>query len=287
MQQLQLSSFNGVGQNTIATAQIPSYAQSFAKATLDINGTATKANLTRILAKIGSRPFFGPITGVQLDAIMKYRGQFDHASRLSIDLTERNALTLAEKEVGAIDLPGLGGQPVFLEVSSSAATPAFAGTVFYTGRQFRDRDGDARITRQEQGRQEQLIHKLIPFTIPATGTRQVYQGNWRGAQIKRIHLMYGGTDWTASANGNLHTVEVKMNGRAVHERVSCLQNRFAQQEQGLVPQSRMYTVDFCADSNFRAALDTRGALSFELALDFTASDIVTGFAEVLDLPGNL
>lgn len=287
MQQLQLASFNGVGQNTIATAQVPSYNQSLAKVSLTLAGGATKANLTRIAMKIGARPFFGPISGAQLDQILKFRGQFDLATKLSLDLTERNAMTLAEKEVGAIDLPGLGGQPVFVEVTSSGVAPAFSGNVFYSGRQFRDVNKDGATTRGEQGRQEQLIHKLIPFTIPATGTRQVYQGNWKGAQIKRIHLMYTGTDWTASANGNLHTVEVKLNGIPVHERVQCLDNRFHHQENGLVPQSRCYTIDFTADKNFRAALDTRGARSFEIGIDLTAADTITGFAEVLDLPDNL
>lgn len=287
MQLLQLASFNGVAANSIATAQIPSYNQSLGKVTLELGGGATKANTTRIVGKIGSRPFFGPISGAQLDSIMKYRGQFDLSTRLTIDLCDKRGLTLAEREVGAIDLPGLGGQPVFIEYTSSGAAPTVEGRVGYVGRQFRDVNSDGKTTRNEQGRQNQLITKLIPFTVPSTGTRQVFQMGWKGAQIKRIYLMYAGTDWTASADGNLHTVECKLNGVAVHERIGCLDNRFHQQEYGCVPQSRMYVVDFVADSNMRAALDTRGARSFELGMDLTAADTITGFAEVLDLPDNL
>lgn len=292
MQQLQLASFSALANGQRASAQIPSYSASLARVSLyfPAPSSLTKATMTEIVMKIGSRTFFGPISASQLDSLMKYRGQFDLSTALTLDLTERNALTLADKERGAIDLPGLGGDAVFIEVlnNAGAGTPTLSGVVGYTGRQFTDVNKDKTIARGEQPRANQLIHKLLRYSLPQSGTRIVWQPNFKGALIKRVHFVYAGTDWTASADGNLYAVECRRDGRPMHERVGCRLNRFYQQEQGLVPQSRTYTVDFVADGNIAGgALYTLGAKSLEFILDMTAADVVTAYVECLDLPENL
>lgn len=289
MQMQQLPSFSALANGQRASTMVPAYAQSLAKVSLKFGGNLTKANITEIVGKIGARTFFGPISATHLDLLMKYRGQYDHANFLSLDLTERDALTLGEKEVGAIDLPGLGGDAVFVEVlnSAGAGTPTLEGLAGFVGRQFVDRDGDGVRSQGEQNRRQQLIHKLLRFSLPNTGTRNVWQPMFRGAIVKRLFIVYTGTDWTGSANGNVHTVEVKRNGVSVHDRVQCLANRFHQLENGKVPQSRTYVVDFCADNNFRAGLQTASAKSLEVIMDMTTAEAPTVYAEVLDLPDNL
>jgi hypothetical protein len=285
MQYQRLPSFNGVAAGSRATCQIPSYAMSVGRVVLKLGGGLTKALVSEIVIKIGSRVVFGPVSGTQLDTINKYRGQFDHASFITIDLTERNGLSIVAKEIGAIDIPSLRGEPIFVEVVNTAGgAPTIEGMVGFTGLQFTPKNN----TTANQTREEQLIHKLLRYQVPNNGgTRQSWMPNFSGAQIKRIHFFYTGADWAAGANGNLYQVECKRNGVAVHDRIECLANRFIQQEQGMVPQSKVYTLDFVHDRVMSAMLPTRGAKSLEFTLDLTAGDTVTAFVECLDLPRNL
>jgi hypothetical protein len=288
MQYQKLPSFNGVALGSRASVQIPSYAMSIGRIVLQLGGGLTKALISEIVVKVGSRVVFGPVSGAQLDTINKFRNQFDHASFITIDLTEKNALSIIAKEIGAIDIPALHGEPVFVEVvnTQGAGTPTLIGYVGFTGLQH-DPAG-RRDHKPGTERQEQLIHKLLRYVVPNNGaTRQSWMPNFGGAQIKRIHFFYSGTDWTTSANGNLFQLECKKNGVAVHDRVECLANRFIQQEQGLVPQSKVYTLDFVHDRVMSAMLATAGAKSLEFTLDLTAGDTVTAFVECLDLPRNL
>jgi hypothetical protein len=288
MQYQKLPSFNGVALGSRASVQIPSYAMSVGRIVLQLGGGLTKALVSEVVVKVGSRVVFGPVSGTQLDTINKFRGQFDHASFLTIDLTERNGLSVVAKEIGAIDIPALKGEQIFVEVvnTQGAGTPTLVGYVGFTGLQFTPAAKDN--TPGQSNHQEQLIHKLLRFVVPNNGaTRQSWMPNFSGAQIKRIHFFYTGADWAAGANGNLYQVECKKNGVAVHDRVECLANRFIQQEQGLVPQSKVYTLDFVHDRVMSAMLATKGAKSLEFTLDLTAGDTVTAFVECLDLPRNL
>lgn len=280
----QIANFNGLANSSRATAEIPSYANSLAKVLLNFGGNLTKANITEIVMRIGSRTFFGPISATDFDKVMKYRGQFDLAAFMELDLTERDASVQWQRELGAIDLPLLGRNSVFVEVLNSATvgTPTLTGLVGLYPRQFVDADKDGKPTRQEQ-----LMHKLLRYSIPNTGTRYVWQPVFGGAQIKRVHFFYTGTDWTTTANGNLYQVDVKRNGESVFDRVQCLPNRFHQQIFKRVPQSRVFTVDFMADGEQQRALNTAGLRSLEFELMLTASDNVTAYVECLDIPGNL
>jgi len=285
MQKQQLATFNALANGARASAQVPSYKQSLAKIVLQFSGSITKALIDEIVLKVGSRTVFGPVSGAQLDKLMKYRGQYDHANFLSIDLTERTLQNAYEREVGAIDIPHLGGDAIFVEVLNSAVsgTPALAGTVQYTGIQFHPAKDATAATVKDQ----QLIAKLLRYSIPTSGTRFTWQPNFKGAKIKRIHFVYTGTDWTGSADGNLYQVEARLNGVAVHDRVSCLANRFAQQEHKRVPQAKTYTIDFIEDDLLGKSLNTAGAKSLEFIGDMTAADTITAYVECLDLPGNL
>lgn len=249
---------------------------------LQFSGALTKALISEIVVKIGSRVVFGPISGAQLDKLNQYRGMSAHANFLTIDLTERDGLSIVAKEVGAIDLPSLGGEQVFVEVvnTASTGTPTLIAYAGYTGVQY-VKDG-------KNDTQEQLIHKVLKYSIPtAGGTRVSWQPNFGGALIKRVHFEYAGTDWTASANGNLYRIETRRNGYPVWDRVEDLTNRFILAEQQKVPQSRWYSLDFIHDNTQSSMLDTKGVRSLECILDFTAADTLTAFVEVLDLPRNL
>jgi hypothetical protein len=164
-----------------------------------------------------------------------------------------------------------------------SGSPTIVGLAGWTAPQFLDRDGDGKANRQEQ-----LIHKLVRYVVPSGGgTRLNWQPRFNGAEVKRIHFRYTGTDWTALGNGNLFRVEARRNARAWWDRVECNANRFLQLEQRKVPQSRTYTLDFVHDNIFSNTLKTAGAANIEFNLETTLADTVTAFVECLDIPGNL
>lgn len=281
---IQIPNFNGLALLSRATAQIPSYEASLLNIDLNFGGGLTKANISELVLKIGSKQVFGPISCADLDRINSYKGFPASAQFISMYMMERDAMNRGAKELGGIDIPSLGGDGIFLEVVNTLAAggpPTLAGQVEYGGRQFVDRNNDGRNDRQGQ-----LIHKVIRYSLPNTGTRFVWQPNFGGAQIKRVFFAYTGTDWTGSANGNLFAVEVKRNGRTVFDRNSCLITRFSQQREGKTPQSRMFVVDFIKTNVIETALDTRRLRSLEFILELTASDNLTAYVEMLDLPDN-
>lgn len=279
---LRLPPFNPVANSTRATLQVMRYDMSLARIVLKFIGTnsLTKTTITEIIVKVGARVVFGPISAAALDKINKYKGIYDQADSLTIDLTERDGLSQAAKEIGAIDIPALGGQDIFVEVMNNAAagTPALYALGYFTGLQFNP------ATPNPDG---QLIKKMLQIQVPTNGTAGTWTPQFKGAAIQRIYFEYTGTDWTTSVDGNLQTVEVKKNGVAVWDRINCKDARYYQLEMKKVPQSKMYVVDFVADNVHSAALATADARALEFNLALAAADTVKAYCEVLDVPNNL
>lgn len=280
---LRLAPFNPVQNGARSSVQIPRYDMSLARVVLKFIGanSLTKATITEIVVKIGSRTVFGPISAAALDKINKYKGIYDQADSLTIDLTERDALSQIAKEVGAIDIPALGGQDIFIEVANNAASgvPALYALGFFTSLQFNP---------QQPTPDGQLIKKIVAFNVPTSGgTAVTWTPNLKGAALQRIYFEYGGTDWSGSTDGNIQSVEVKKNGVAVWDRIACKDARFYEQEMRKAPQSKFYVVDFVADNVHSSALATADARSFEVNLALGANDTIRAYCEVLDVPNNL
>lgn len=283
---LDLPPLNPLANSTRATCQVPRWAMTLGRIVLCFpQATAnaiTKSTISEIVVKIGARVIFGPITGLELDKLNSHRGLTTDTGHLTIDFTERDGLSVLAKEIGAIDLPALGNEDVFVEVVNNyaGANPhlltALGG---FTALQFNPAapsfDG-------------QLIRKVLSYTIPSNGgTAVTWMPDFKGAIIQRMHFSYAGTDWTSTADGNLSRVEVKKNGTAMWSRVRCLDNRFILNEQRKVPQSKFYSLDWINDNVASAALDTRDARALEFNFTLTAADSIKAIVECLDLPRNL
>lgn len=280
---LQLPPFNPVANGVRSTVQVPRYDMTLARVVLNFPGTnsITKTTITEIVVKVGARVVFGPISGAELDAMNKYRGIYDRADALTIDWTERDALSVVGKEIGGIDIPALYGQDIFVEVvnNASSGTPTLTALAGFTALQFDPRKPDP---------DGQLIKKVLAFQIPTSGgTSVTWTPILKGAIVQRVHFKYAGTDWTGSTNGNLARVEVKKNGVAVHGNVECNLQRFLLQEQRKVPQSKFYHLDFVHDNVHSAALATADARALEFNFSLGAADTLRAIVEVLDSPGNL
>lgn len=280
---LRLPPFNPVANATRATVQVQRYGMSLARVVLKFIGanSLTKATISEIVVKIGARVVFGPISAAALDKINKYKGIYDQADSLTIDLTERDGLSVFAKEVGAMDIPALQGQDIFIEVmnTAGAGSPSLYALGFFTGLQ---------IDPTKPNPDGQLIHKLLQIQVPTSGgTSLTWTPQFKGAVIKRVFFEYTGTDWSGSNDGNLQTVEVKKNGIAVWDRINCKDTRFYQLEMKKVPQSKFYVVDFVADNVHSSALATADANSLEFNLTLGAGDTIKAYVECLDVPNNL
>lgn len=280
---LNLPPFNPVANNTRATTQVQRWQMTLGRIVLCFLGSnsITKASITEIVVKVGARVVFGPISGTELDKLNKYRGVYDQADHLTIDLTERDALSVIAKEIGGIDLPALGDEDVFVEVvnNASAGTPALYALGGFTGLQY-----DPQAPTKDQ----QLIRKVLAYQIPTSGgTAVTWMPDFKGAIVQRIHFSYAGSDWAAGVNGNVQRVEVRKNGTAVWDRIACVDNRFIQQENKKFPQSKFHTLDFVHDNVHSSALSTIDARALEFNLTMGTTDTVRAIVECLDLPRNL
>lgn len=285
-------SFNGLALGSRATLEVPREAgRSLLAIKLQIGGGLTKALISEIVVRIGSRVVWGPISGVQLDAINAYRGASVNASFLYIDFRERDGLSFVAQDIGGIDMSQIGSERIFVEVvntQSAGGPPTISSEGVWGPRQYvRGEGADAKGDPAGSDREEQFMAKILRTVVPSGGgTRLNWQPAFRGALIKRLHFFYTGTDWTAVANGNLFQVEIRQRGRFVHDRIQCLSNRYDASNYGKVPQSRVYTFDAVIDNQLNKAIDTRQG-DIDVTLDLTAADTVTCFAEVLDAPRNL
>lgn len=283
---LDLAPFNPLSNGVRSTTQVPRWAMTLGRVMLcfpqaTANGI-TKATISEIVVKIGARVVFGPISGTELDKLNSHKGMYSDSGHLVIDFTERDALSVLAKEIGGIDLIALGNEDVFIEVVNNYAggNPlslyAVAG---YTSLQF----DPSKPTVDGQ-----LIKKVLAYNIPTSGgTSVTWMPDFKGALVQRIHFAYAGTDWTATADGNLQRVEIKKNGTVIWSRIRCLDNRFILNEQRKTPQSKFYTVDFVHDNVHSAVLDTRDARALEFNFSLGAGDTIKAIVECLDLPRNL
>lgn len=280
---LNLPPFNPVANGVRSTTQVPRYALTLGKVQLKFKGTnsITKATITEVVVKVGARVIFGPISGTELDRLNRFRRIFDQADTLTIDLTEPLMKSMIEQEIGGIDIPAIGEEDIFIEVVNNAAsgTPALYALGGFTSLQF----DPSKPTPNAQ-----WVKKVLAYQIPSSGgTRLTWTPDFKGAQVQRIHFTYTGADWTTTADGNLRSVECRKNGTAIWDRIACTDNRFYLNENGLVPQTRFYSLDFIADKNFGAMLDTRDARALEFNLELVAGDTIRALVEVLDIPRNL
>lgn len=283
---LKLPPFNPLANSVRSTTQVQRWQMTLGRIVLCFPQAAanaiTKATISEICIKVGARVVFGPISGTELDKINKYRGIYDDSGHLTCDFTERDALSVIAKEIGGYDLPALGNEDVFVEVVNNYAG-ANPHTLYalggFTGLQFDPKAPSA---------DGQLVRKVLGYQIPTSGgTAVTWLPDFKGAIVQRIHFSYAGTDWTATADGNLQVVEVRKNGTAVWDRIRCLDNRFVQQECRKVPQSRFYSLDWIHDNVHSSALATVDARALEFNFTLGAVDTIRAIVECLDAPRNL
>lgn len=240
---------------------------------LRLGGTSlSKAMLSAIKIKANGKVII-EATGNQLDAINRYRGDQNNGAFLDVPFTDFCMLTEFDRQVSAFDT-SLGIGNITTEVSISGATAPTLTPILVESAVQKDAKGAAQPYAP-------LMGKILsyPFSMSTGGTLPVNVpfGPTTGSIIKRLHVFHG---------GQMTGATVKMDGMVIHETVAA-EEQFNQLNSGRVPQSNVYTIDFCLDGNISKALNTRMARSLEWLLTFSAASSGTILVEYLDPLGNL
>lgn len=240
---------------------------------LKLGGTSlTKAMIAMLRVKANGKTIIEG-TGTELDKINAYRGESTNAAFLDLQFADYAMLSELDRMVGAFDT-SLGISNITTEVQISGATAPTLTPILVESANQKDAAGQAAPFAG-------LISKILryPFSIATGGTLPVTVpfGPQSGSIIKRLHVVHG---------GNMTGATVKQDGLVVHESIDA-ENDFDQTKAGRVPQTNMYTIDFCLDGNIRKALDTRDSRSLEWLFTFSAADSGTVLVEYLDPLGNL
>lgn len=272
----------GVAPGAIATIRVPAEEFTLIGAKFNLSGTTfDKTKINRVRVKVGPRVIWD-LTYDQLNKINNYKGGADNSKVLLLDFTERTQPIFPVKEVGGLDLMTLlpvGEVYIELYIDATAVAPVIDGVGYFE---------------QRQGNPWVLKFITFPFTQSSAG-KFTLPLQPRGALIKRIWLHYTGTNFTATANGNVSRVEVKKNGLTVYDQ-SDLSNRFDQAQFKKTPQANCFVVDFIIDDNHDAHVATirntqsgqvYDTFEFNTFLTDGAGTTVNAVMEVLDSPTNL
>ena len=290
--------FSGVTNGKIATLQIPKYALSLAGILLTVSGASAAAhgavpagtaytpvdNIRSIQILKGARVVWGPMSGAELAKINAFKGQPDAAGTLLIDFLQRDSLTTDGMQAGAIDIPALGTDDLFLQVENSAVE-GDAGTIGLSAKLLFTPLHFDPVASQKNGGVPQLMTKYKRFIPPASGGTTVdWNPQLKGARVLRAYVFYTGSDFSGATNGNLHAVTVKKNGSDLWGNVSCYEARILAQRQKRVPQSKTYVVDFALTNVIEWSLNTQDAQALEWQFLMNVPDSLTVILEFLQDP---
>lgn len=239
---------------------------------LKLGGTTfAKSNISALKVKANGKVIVDT-NGADLDKINAYRGITQEANFLPIDFSDYSLNNELDRMVGAFDT-SVGISNITTEVTIAGATAPTLAAILTESAVQKNNKGEA-------APYAPLISKLLsyPFSI-STGGRlpiTVPFGPQSGSIIKRLHVM----------SSTMTGATVKQDGLVVHESL-LVENQNDQKRFKMVPQTGMYTIDFCIDGDIRKALDTRDAKSLEWLFDFSAASTGTVYVEYLDPLGNL
>lgn len=244
----------GVAPGGVATLELDAEEATLVNLKFKLAGTTfNTSHIDRIKVKVGPRTIWD-LTGAQLLAINAYKNGATNNKYLYLDFTERDQAPFPAKEIGGLDLMKLlpvGKVTVELTISVAAVAPQMTAQGYF-----------------EQRQGNSVVLKYMPFTITqAFAGKQTLGLSFRGAMLKRLWDFYSGTDWTATANGNVSRLECKKNGLVFFDQ-ECTDNRFDQSQFKKVPQSRLFVADFLIDNNHFAQIATmRGTQDGQLVYD--------------------
>lgn len=262
--------FSNVVASGVATANItPGRALELIR--LKLGGTTfAKSHISAIKLKANGKVIFEG-SGADLDKINAYRGITPEAAYLDLAFYDNRMASEFDRTVSTFDTS--------VGIANITAEVTIAGATAPTLEMILTESGPQKAKTGQSAPYANYMAKLLqyPFNLSTGGRLAVTVpfGPQNGAIIKRVHVF----------QTNMTGATVKQDGLVIHESLKA-ENENEQKRNGRVPQSGVYTIDFCTEGNILNALDTRDAKSLEWLFDFSAADSGRIIVEYLDTLAN-
>ncbi len=243
MAKIQLEAFQNVtaaGTAICTTTRI--YPNTLEYIAITLGGTAapTKAQLSRILVRLGSKPIWD-VTGSEIASIALYEGRTATATVLILPWANWFARSIAEQYLGAIDFGAVGVRDLTMEITIAGGTAPTVSAI-----------AEVAPPKVLDAASNQLFRALLRNPIaPASAATflplLLNYGQAGGALIRRLFFF-----------SNLVTaLEVKRDGLDILEQIPlALINAIQSESFPHTPQSNIYTYDVVEDDIESKALTT-------------------------------
>lgn len=198
----------------------------------ELGGTFTKAMITRLLIRFGSKVVWD-VTGAQLLSMNLFEGRPNAATVLILPFANSRARHLEQQYIGAPDFGAIGVRKVTVELTVAGATnPTLAAWA------------EIAPPKLLSPSQNLMFRALLrqPLTPSAAVIDQAQQINWGqsgGALLRRMHF------FTALVT----KLKIKRDGLDYFEDISSAVNNAILDENGWDPQANIFTFNAAEDDN--------------------------------------
>jgi hypothetical protein len=203
----------------------------------ELGGTFTKAMITRLLIRFGSKVVWD-VTGSQLLSMNLFEGRPNTATVLILPFSNSRARHLEQQYIGAPDFGAIGVRKVTIEVTIAGATsPTLAAWA------------EIAPPKLLSPSQNLMFRALLrqPLTPSAAVVDQAQQINWGqagGAFLRRMHFF----------SALVTKLKIKRDGLDYFEDISLAVNNAILDENGWDPQANIFSFNSVEDDNELKAL---------------------------------
>lgn len=243
MAKVQLEAFNNVSAAGVAimtTTRIYPNTLEYIAITLGGGVAPTKAQLTRILIRLGQKPIWD-ITGSEIASICAYEGRVATATVLLLPFANWFARSIAEQYLGAVDFGAVGVRDMTFEVTiAGGTTPTISAIAEVAPPKVLDPASNLLF-------RALLRNPIAPAAAATFLPLLLNYGQAGGALIRRLFFF-----------SNLVTaLEIKRDGLDIYEQIPLALNNAIQSESTFhAPQANIFTYDAIEDDIESKALTT-------------------------------
>jgi hypothetical protein len=263
--QVALDGFQNVVASGIAVADLNKFLGTcLEKLTLDLGGTFTPTNITKIELKANGKVIY-ETDGTKLASSNLYNGGTSDNTKLKIDLMDRKAVTVNARQAGALDLSAASGvSQLRLEVTISGATgPTLAGFADVSAVNNDPSEAAIRPLMARRHRATYVVGAAGTFALPIPHI----DPSGGGSNYRRIYLY----------SANCTAIKAIRDGVTEFD-LTKLQNEAAQKDNFKTPQASLVVFDPVQDGQLAGRTwDTRKGVvgSAQFLAAFSAGETIT------------
>jgi Viral coat protein P2 N-terminal domain len=242
MAKIQLEPFQNVsaaGTALMTTTRIWPNTLEYVVITLGGGTPPTKAQISRILVRLGSKPIWD-VTGSEIASICAYENRTATATILILPFSNFDARNVSEQFLGAIDFGAVGVRDMTFEVTlAGGVTPTLTALAEVAPPKVLDAASNVLF-------RALLRNPIAPSAAATFLPLLLNYGQAGGALLRRL--------WFFSAL--VTALEIKRDGLDIYEQIPLATNNAILLELQSLPQANIFTLDFIEDRIESKALTT-------------------------------